>query len=168
MKLVRLLLLGMVLVGRPVQAQDKPMEIEQNGMQPSVQMGRPIPSWWDVKVRGSALVEGRFEFKLKNDTRLLSTVTTEDMALTGPQQTIRVLLPPVVDEIPIEQLRLDIRFLGKRFNQDLGTHILRVALPKSRTFVVLSGASRMASKRSPDRKWISDHLEFESLADDLK
>ena len=169
MKLVRLLLiLGMVLVGRPVQAQDKQMEIEQNGMQPSVQMGRPIPSWWDVKVRGSALVEGRFEFKLKNDTRLLTTVTTEDMALTGPQQTIRVLLPPVVDEIPIEQLRLDIRFLGKRFNQDLGTHILRVALPKSRTFVVLSGASRMASKRSPDRKWISDHLEFESLADDLK
>ncbi|MBS0202416.1 MAG: hypothetical protein JSS49_05905 [Planctomycetes bacterium] len=168
MKFTRLLfLLGTVLVTLPAQAQLKPMEIEQSGIQPSVQMGRPIPSWWDVKVRGTALVEGRFEFKLKNDTRLLTTVLTEDMALTGPQQTIRVLLPPVVDEIPIEQLQLDVRFLGAKFNQDLGTHILRVALPKSRTFVVLSATSKLASKRSPDRKWISDHLEFESLADDL-
>ena len=147
---------------QPARAQEKPLDIEQSGMQPPIQMGRPIPSWWDVKIKGSALVEGRFEFQLKNESRLLATVTTDDMALTGPQQQIRVLLPPVNDQ-DIQQLLLDITFHGKRFNQKLGTHILRIAMAQSRTFVVLRATARLAPKRSV-RDQIVRRLAFESLA----
>jgi hypothetical protein len=152
---------------RPAVAQDKPVEIEQSGMQPAIQTGRPIPSWWDVKIRGSALLEGRFEFHLMNDSKLLASTTTEELALTGPQQRIRVVLPPVSDNSMIEQLQLKIQFHGKRFNQDLGTHILRVASPRKRSFVVLTAASRLAPRRSVEREQIYKRLAFESLANSL-
>lgn len=144
-------------------AQDKPLDIEQAGIQPTIQPGRPILSWWDVKIRGSGLVEGRFEFQIKNDDRLLATATTEDLALTGPQQRIRVMLPPVLDQLPIDQLQLDIKFSGTRFSQALGRQTLRVASSKSRSFMVLTGTSRFASMRSPDRDELARRLAFEFL-----
>ncbi len=152
------------LVSATARAQDKPIEIEQSGMQPTIQVGRPIPTWWDVKIRGSALVEGRIEFQLKNMSKLLATVTTEDIALTGPQQRIKVMLPPISDDEPIDQLQLQIKFYGKRFNQDLGAHILRVAMSKSRSFMVLMGVSRLTPKRSAERDRINRRLAFESMA----
>ncbi len=160
------LVLLMALTG-PAFAQGKVMEIDQSVMQPPVQMGRPIPSWWDVKITGSSLVEGRFEFQLKNDTKLLATVMTEELALTGPQQRIRVLLPPVNDPDGVDQLRLDIKFHGRRFNQDLGSHILRVALARLRTFMVLTAVSRVAPRRSAERDRIIRRLAFESMAASL-
>lgn len=155
------------LVGATAGAQEKPIEIEQSGMQPTIQVGRPIPTWWDVKIRGSALVEGRIEFQLKNMSKLLATVTTEDLALTGPQQRIKVMLPPISDEETIDQLQLQIKFHGKRFNQDLGAHILRVAMSKARSFMVLMGASRLTPKRSAERDRINRRLAFESMATGL-
>lgn len=161
------LFVALTLVGLTANAQENRLSIEQSPMQPSIQTGRPIPSWWDVKVAGTSLLEGQFEFQLKNEGQLLATLTTEEMALTGPQQRIRVLLPPVHDESPIDQLQVGIKFHGKQFQQDLGSHVLRVALTKIRSMMVLSAASRLANKRSPSRNWILRRLELESLATDL-
>jgi len=161
------IVLGLVLAGQVAHAQGDRLSIEQSPMQPSIQTGRPIPSWWDVKIRGNSLVEGQFEFQLKNENQLLATLTTEEMALSGTQQRIRVLLPPVHDQQPIEQLQVSIKFRGKQFQQDLGSQMLRVALTKLRTMMVLSAASRVANKRSPERHWILRRLELESLALDL-
>lgn len=161
------LVVGLMLAGLTADAQENRLSIEQSPMQPSIQTGRPIPSWWDVKVAGTSLVEGQFEFQLKNEGQLLATLTTEEMALTGPQQRIRVLLPPVHDESPIEQLQVGIKFRGKQFQQDLGSQMLRVALTKLRSMMVLSAASRLANKRSAERRWILGRLQFESLADEL-
>lgn len=146
---------------------ERPLEIEQSNMQPPIQVGRPIPSWWDVKVRGTGLLEGRFEFRLKNDLELLSTLVTEEMALSGPQQRIRVMLPPANDQSPVDQLTVDIKFIGKNFTQDLGRHILRVALSRSRTFMVLVPMSRIAQRRSVERDRIIRRLSFENLISDL-
>lgn len=163
-----LLIFGAAIGLSPVAgADDKQVQIEQSGMQPTIQAGRPIPSWWDVKIRGNTLVEGRIEFQLKNESRLLASVMTEDLALMGPQQRIRVLLPPVTDQAPIDQLQLHARFLGKRFNLDLGDHLLRVATSKSKNFMVLMAVSRLVPKRSAERNWIIKRLRFESLSDDL-
>ena len=160
------IVLWMLSIG-PAFAQGGAMEIDPSIMQPPVQMGRPIPSWWDVKIKGSALVEGRFEFQLKNDTKLLATVTTEELALTGPQQRIRVLLPPVNDPDGVDQLWLDIKFHGRRFNQNLGSHPLRVALARKRTFMVLTAVSRVAPRRSAERDRVIRRLAFESMAANL-
>ncbi len=146
---------------------DRPLEIEQSNMQPPIQVGRPIPSWWDVNVRGTGLLEGRFEFRLKNDPELLSTLVTEEMALGGPQQRIRVMLPPANDQNPVDQLTVDIKFIGKKFTQDLGRHILRVALSRSRTFMVLVPMSRIAQRRSVERDRIIRRLSFENLISGL-
>ncbi|MEI8380197.1 MAG: hypothetical protein WCJ09_08720 [Planctomycetota bacterium] len=148
-------------------AADRPLEIEQSNMQPPIQVGRPIPSWWDVKVRGTGLLEGHFEFRLKNDPELLSTLVTEEMALSGPQQRIRVMLPPANDQNPVDQLTVDIKFIGKKFTQDLGRHILRVALSRSRTFMVLVPMSRIAQRRSVERDRIIRRLSFENLISGL-
>lgn len=144
-------------------AQEKPIEIEQAGMQPTIQTGRPIPTWWDVKVKGSAMVEGRFEFVLKHDGQVLASVTTEELALTGPQQRIRVLLPPVDDPYGIDQLQVEATFRGKKFTEKLGLHILRVAMSRSRTFMMLTSTSRLASKRSMERDRVLKRLAFESM-----
>ncbi len=161
------LVLGLALAGLTAEAQENRLSIEQSPMQPSIQTGRPIPSWWDVKIAGTSLVEGQFEFQLKNEGQLLATLTTDEMALTGPQQRIRVLLPPVHDQNAIEQLQVGIKFRGKQFHQDLGSQMLRVALTKLRSMMVLSAASRLANKRSAERTWILRRLQFESLADEL-
>lgn len=162
-----LLLLLLQVIGVAAWGQEKAIEIEQSGMQPPIQVGRPIPTWWDVKIRGSALVEGRIEFQLKNNSKLLATVMTEDLALTGPQQRIKVMLPPINDDVTIDQLQLQIKFHGKRFDQDLGAHILRIAISKSRSFMVLMAASRLTPKRSAERDRINRRLAFESLATGL-
>ena len=164
-----ILLAAMLTIAVPCLAQDKPakekpIEIEQAGMQPTIQTGRPIPSWWDVKIKGSAMVEGRFEFVLKHDGQVLANLTTEELALTGPQQRIRVLLPPVDDQYGIDQLQAEVTFRGKRFTEKLGQHILRVAMARSRTFMMLTSSSRLASKRSVERDRVLKRLAFESMA----
>jgi len=68
-----------LLLANMANAADRPLEIEQSNMQPPIQVGRPIPSWWDVKVRGTGLLEGHFEFQLKNDGQLLSTLVTDEI-----------------------------------------------------------------------------------------
>ena len=153
----------------PAFAQDKTVKekriaIEQSGIQPTIQMGRPIPTWWDVRVAGSAMVEGRFEFVLMNEGRVLANYTTEELALTGPQQRIRVLFPPVDDRFGVDQLQVQATFRGKRFTEKLGQHILRVAMGRSRTFMMLTSTSRLASKRSVERDRVMKRLAFESMA----
>ena len=157
-----------VLLVNMANAADKPLEIEQSNMQPPIQVGRPIPSWWDVKVRGTGLLEGHFEFQLKNDGQPLSTLVTDEMALSGPQQRIRVVLPPANDQNPIDQLIVDIKFVGKKFTQDLGRHILRVALSRSRTFMTLVPFARIAQRMSVERHQVLQRLAFENLISDLE
>lgn len=157
----------------PASAQNRPIEIEPSGMQPPIQMGRPIPSWWDVKIKGSGLVEGRIEFQLLSDDRLLASTITEDLALTGPQQRIRVMLPATDDIVTVDQLQVRANFRGSKLKQDLGSHILRVAIPRARTFMLLTATSRLAGRRSADRSGLLSRLAFESLApsdlgDDVK
>jgi len=165
-------MLGCVLIlsafSAPALAQTRPIEIEQSTIQPTIQMGRPIPSWWEVKIQGSALMEGRIEFLLRNESRVLATVSTEDLALTGPQQRIRVMLPPINDRAVVDQLVVDARFKGKRLQQDLGTHILRVAQANTRAFMSLTSIARLAPKRSKIRDRILTRLSFESLAPNLE
>lgn len=156
-----------LLMTSQVAGADRPLDIEQSNMQPPIQVGRPIPSWWDVKVRGTGLLEGHFEFRLKNDLELLSTLVTEEMALSGPQQRIRVMLPCANDQNPVDQLTVDIKFVGKKLTQDLGRHILRVALSRSRTFMVLVPMSRVAQRRSVERDRIIRRLSFENLISGL-
>ncbi|MBC8116560.1 MAG: hypothetical protein H7062_19380 [Candidatus Saccharimonas sp.] len=158
----------LVFTAAPSLAQDKPakvkrIDIEQASFQPTIQTGRPIPTWWDVKVSGTALVEGRFEFAMRNDGRLLASFSTEEMALAPPQQSIRIMLPPVDDLTGIEQLQLDVTFRGKRFTEVLAPQVLRVAMSGSRTFMVLTSNSRLAAKRSAERDRVRKRLAFESM-----
>ena len=145
-------------------ASDRLMEIEQSTVQPPVGVGRPIPTWWDVRFKGTALVEGRFEFVVRHDGKVLATLTTEELALTGPQQRIRVVLPPVDNPLGVDQLQVDAIFRGRRFTENLGRHVVRVAQVASRTFVALTSTSRLTPKRSKERDQVLRRLTFESLS----
>jgi len=147
-------------------AQDR-LSLEQASFQPSVQADRPIPTWWDVQIAGSALVEGQFEFQLFHEENLLTAVTTDAYALAPPSQRIRVMFPPVEDEMRVQQLRVVASFRNAQQVQFLGQHLFRVALPNQRTFMTLVPTARTASRNSAVRKAILERLQLESLGSDL-
>ncbi len=152
--------------GQVQPASERLIEIEQSSNQPPVGMGRPIPTWWDVNIKSKSLVTGRFEFVLRHEGKVLATLTTEELALTGPQQRIRVVLPPVNDPNEIDQLLVDVTFRGQRFTEQVGRHVLRVArMPApTRTFVALTATARLSPKRSLERDRVQKRLALESLA----
>jgi hypothetical protein len=145
------------------QAPQKSLTIESSNIQPPVALGRPMLTWWDVKIPGSALVVGKFQFAIKSDNFLFATLETEELTLNGPEQRIRVLLPPVDCAQSVDRLYVDISFQGKKYSGPLGQQILRVPFTTKTVFMGLIGESRLGKKRSVRREKIMERLRFESL-----
>ena len=78
-------------------AQEKPLTVESSTMQPSVIIGRPMLTWWDVKFRGCRIAHGTVPTSSPSqDSGVLATVETEELdSLNGPDQRIRVMLPAI-------------------------------------------------------------------------
>ncbi len=153
-------------------ADDKPKQLimELSGWQPPVTLGRPMLTWWDVKIAGSGLVVGQFQFTIKSDGLLLGTATTEELTLNGPQQRIRVMLPAVDSSPPYDQydqLQVEVSFQGKNFSGKLGQQVLRIPFATKsvakKVFTALVGESRLKRKRSLYREGIGERLRFENL-----
>lgn len=149
-------------------SQQKPLTIESSTMQPSVALGRPMLTWWDVKIAGSGLLTGKFRFVIKSEGYTFATVETEELTLNGPDQRIRVVLPAVDCPQFIDQLLVDISFQGKKYSGDLGQQILRVPFATKTVFMGLIGESRTARKKSPQRDDLLEHLKFETLIPETK
>ena len=143
--------------------QQKPITIESSTIQPSVTLGRPMLTWWDVKIQGSGLVVGKFRFAVKSEGYLFATVETDELTLNGPEQRIRVMLPAIDCAQMIDRLYVDISFEGKKYSGNLGQQILRVPFSSKTVFMSLVGESRTVRKRSPQRDKILDRLRFENL-----
>jgi len=143
--------------------QPKPMMIDSWRSQPSVVLGRPIVTWWDVKITGSGLMVGKFRFNIRAEGQLLATTETDELTLNGPEQRIRVILPPVDNSQLIDQLQVDISFTGNRFTGDLGRQILHVPFASKKVFMGLVAESRVANRRSTHREITLDQLKFETL-----
>ena len=141
----------------------KSLTIESANIQPPVALGRPMLTWWDVKIPGSALVVGKFQFAIKSGDFLFATLETEELTLNGPEQRIRVLLPPVDCAQSVDRLYVDISFQGKKYSGPLGQQILRVPFTTKTVFMGLIGESRLGQKRSVRREKIIERLRFESL-----
>lgn len=152
----------------PLFSQEKPITIETSTMQPSVVLGRPMLTWWDVKIPGSNLVVGKFRFVIKSEGYHFATVETEELTINGPEQRIRVMLPAVDCPQWIDRLYVDISFSGKKYTGDLGQQILRVPFASKTVFFGLVGESRLVRRRSPQRDKILDVLRFERLIPDLE
>ena len=157
------LVVSLLVQASPAFAQQKPLIIESSTMQPSVALGRPMLTWWDVKVQDKGLVTGKFQFVVKSDGFLFATVETEEVTLNGPEQRIRVMLPAVDCPQMVDRLYVDISFRGKKYSGELGQQILRVPFATKSVFVCLAGESRTVRKKSPQRDNVIEHLKFENL-----
>ncbi len=144
-------------------AASQTVTIESSTMQPPLVLGRPMLTWWDIKIQGPGLVVGRFQFLIKHDDQLLATFDTEELTLNGPDQRIRVMLPTIDDFFPLDQLQVDISFRGKNFTGKLGTHVLRVPFATKKVFIALIGESRTVQKRSAQRDKLVERLKFEKF-----
>lgn len=102
------------------------VRIELARSSPPVVPGRPMPTIWDLSVDGTAVLEGELELTIRFLDQVKSRVTIEDLAITGPQQQIRLVLPPVNEDSTIDQFEVDARFKTARASHDLGMHVLRV------------------------------------------
>ena len=156
------LLLGLSLTSETF-AQPKPITIESSTMQPSVVVGRPVLTWWDVKIPGSGLMVGKFNFVIHSEGYQFATLETEELTLNGPEQRIRVMLPAIDCPQLIDRLYVDISFKGAKFSGNLGQHILRVPFATKSVFISLVGESRTVRKRSPQRDKLIERLKFETL-----
>ncbi len=157
------LAVSLVLQASPAFAQQKPLIIESSTMQPSVSIGRPMLTWWDVKIQDKGLVTGKFRFVVHSEGYQFATVETEELTLNGPEQRIRVLLPAVDCAQFIDRLYVDISFRGKKYSGELGQQILRVPFSSKSVFMCLSGESRIVRKKSPQRDKVIERLKFENL-----
>jgi hypothetical protein len=144
-------------------AQEKPLVVESSTIQPSVALGRPMLSWWDVKIRGSGLLTGKIQFLLKSENQLLAIAETEDLTLNGPEQRIRVLLPAIDPGLALDRINVQIAFQGKNFSGTVSDQILRIPFSTKKVFVGLVGESRLVRKNSPKRAELLDNLKFENL-----
>jgi len=159
---VRSLIL-LMLTFSAVQAEEKPLAIETSKMQPSLVLGRPMLTWWDVKIQTSGLMVGKFKFVIKHDRELLATMETEELTLNGPEQRIRVTLPTIDSLSPIDQLQVDISFRGKHYSGNLGEQILHVPFAKKKVFIGLAAESSTVRKGAPKREKLMDRLRFENV-----
>lgn len=157
------MLLGASALGSGVFAQQKPISIESSSMQPSVVVGRPILTWWDVKIPGSGLMVGKFRFQIHSEGYQFATLETEELTLNGPEQRIRVLLPTIDCPDLIDRLYVDVSFQGSKFSGELGQHILRVPFATKCVFIALVGESRITRRRSPQRDNLLEQIKFENL-----
>lgn len=148
-------------------AQEKPLTIETSTMQPSVVLGRPMLTWWDVKVKGSGLLTGQLQFFIKSDDLLLATLETEQLTLNGPQQRIRVMLPAVDPGYPLDRLNVDISFRGKGFSGKVSEQILRIPFSSKKVFVLLVGETKDARVRVSRDKTV-ERLRFENLVPETR
>ena len=144
-------------------AQMKPLAIESSTMQPSVAIGRPMLTWWDVKIQDKGLVTGKFRFVVHSEGFQFATVETEEVTLNGPEQRIRVMLPAVNCAQTVDRLYVDISFRGKKYSGELGQQLLRVPFSTKSVFVCLAGESRTVRKKSPQRDKVIELLKFENL-----
>lgn len=164
-KVVVWLILGAVLLESPARAQgpQKPLTIETSSMQPSLVLGRPMLTWWDVKIQSNALLVGRFKFVIKSDQVVLGVAQSDELTLNGPEQRIRVLLPAIDSLFALDQLQVDISFQGKNFSGNLGEQILRVPFATKAVFIGLTVESSKVRKNSPRRDKLMDQLRFENV-----
>ena len=160
-------LLAWLLLASPLIAQQsRSITVESAGMQPPVVIGRPMLTWWDVKIQGPGLVVGQFHFTVKYDETVLADVETEEITVNGPEQRIRVMLPPLDESTPYDQLKVDISIRGKNLNEKLGEQVLRVPFATKKVFIGLVAEPRLGRKRSSEHQMILEHLKFESLVQD--
>ncbi len=153
----------LLLAASPVFAQQKPLTIETSVMQPPVALGRPMLTWWDIKIPGSGLVVGRFRFDIKSEGYKFATAETEELTLNGPEQRVRVVLPPVNCPQYVDQLQVDISFEGARFKGPVGQQVLRIPFARKTVFLALVGESRTVRKQSQRRAQMIERLRFENL-----
>ena len=144
-------------------AQEKPLTVETSTMQPSVLLGRPMLTWWDVKILGTGLMVGQLQFFIKSENQLLATFETEELTLNAPGQRIRVMLPAIDPAFSLDRLNVDISFRGKKFSGMVSEQILRIPFSTKKVFVGLVGESKAVRKRSTQRDQVLERLRFENI-----
>lgn len=153
----------MLFMSPTVQAGQPPLSIEPAKMQPSLVLGRPMITWWEVKIQSSGLMVGKLTFVIKNDREFLATTETEELTLNGPEQRIRVMLPAIDSLNPIDQLQVDVSFRGKSFSGNLGQQILHVPFFRKKVFIGLATETSTMRKGGPRREQLMDRLRFENV-----
>ncbi len=157
------LAVSLILQASSAFAQMRPLAIESSTMQPSVAIGRPMLTWWDVKIQDKGLVTGKFRFVVHSEGFQFAVVETEELTLNGPEQRIRVMLPAVNCSQTVDRLYVDISFRGKKYSGELGQQLLRVPFATKSVFICLAGESRTVRKKSPQRDKVIERLKFENL-----
>jgi len=158
----------LVATTKSAQAQAR-ITFEASALMPALADDRPAVTDWIASVHGANLAEGRMELRCVADNQTLGTVLTDELVLSGQEQKIRIVLPPMNWQANTAEIEVHLRWLGKEGVQLLPGQRLRTSLPNARKFPVLMGETRQRPRSTLGRDRLADHLRFESLIpDELK
>lgn len=124
---------------------------------------RPAVTDWLASVQGAPLAEGRLELKCIAENHLLGTLVTEELVISGQEQKIRIVLPPLNWSPNAVEIDVHLRWLGKDRAWNLPTQRLRTALRSARKFPVLIGETPQRPRAARKRDPLADRLRFELL-----
>jgi len=143
--LVAFLLLAM----RPSLAHaESPLRVELDPLSPVVHPGRVMPTLWNFQGRGTAVYRGQLQFTLRFEQQKLSTVFIDDVAIAGPEQQLRLMLPPIPAIDYIDQIEVDLQLVADDQTYPLGAHVLRVPSLLQNVSTVAVLESRLSGMRS--------------------
>lgn len=128
-----------------------PVLAELSSQSPTVQWGRPMPTFWEIQKLSPGIREGRFEFRIGLGDREFYRLTTEEVVLSSDQQQLRWLLPAVLANPRSPEIEVQVAWLGRSGRIELGTQLLRVPTMAHRTVMLGAAAARTGERRS--REW---------------
>ncbi len=128
-----------------------PLTAELSSLSPPVAWGRPMPTVWDVRKLAPGIREGRFEFRVGYQQLEFYRYTSDEIVIGQDQQVYRWLFPAVTHPEVLPEIEVQVKWIGKKEEIDLGLQLIRVPTTARRTALMGVVESRNVERRV--RSW---------------
>jgi hypothetical protein len=155
------ILVASLTLAAPASAQTAPVSAEIAGSSPAVRSGAPVTIVWKLRSASSGLVEGKLDLRVYDGMQLLARLVTDEIVLTGGEQRLRTVLPPIDADNPLSGAEIRLALIRDKDTIDLGTPNLRLPKAGERAFVVAM-SDPWQSTPAPERQFFLQQLRFET------
>lgn len=153
--------LYLLALASPACAQSAVVSAEMIGSNPAARSGAPLAIVWKLKSASPGLVEGKLDLRVYDGLELLAHLVSDDIVLTGGEQRIRTLLPPLDTNSPVNGVEIRLKLLRKEGVIDLGSPTVRLPRTGERAFVVANCDPWQTTPR-PERQLFLQRFRFET------
>lgn len=129
---------------------------------PRLRSDAPLPVEARFKWDSTRLLEGRLEMEFREGNRVLGHYRSGELALSGGEQSFRVLLPPILTPMSDSQVEVRLKFVGNKEVFNLDPSSLFVPTMRERSLVIAWCDAAALSGHSISE--LAQHLRFDQFA----